>query len=483
VGSAEDLMRSEVRHHVTKLKETLGFTYVRFWAPFSEAMFIDVNKKAEHYNFSRLDSILDFLVGIELVPFIDLMPKPQRLMGTTTEKVVTYERELPHDEEAWEHLMMAFMRHVRHRFRSDEVSKWKFEMWFDESELGSEKAVNGYANLCAASWRAIRKYSPASEIGGFGMHLHTSVGFAGYDKIRGFFETLSARREADGQELDFISIYPYGYEEVGEKGGVRQHRQMNLSYLSDALKVVKRGLRQWGMGGVKVYITEWNLTVSDRNYINDTCFKGAYVIKNYIDFYGHTNIAGYFMGSDRIAEYSDSEGILFGGTGLLSKDGIMKPAAFAHELLNMLYPNFVGKGENYLATTNGRDAYRIVCHNCKQLSYRYFDTDENKLDLRALRRYYADADPLRLSFVLTGIEDGDYLMKIYMISEDNGSIIDMWEEMDFERDLSQNDVRYLRDSCSGKLSMHGVTAKDGRVTIDVPLPANAFALVKLRRRV
>ena len=29
-----------------------------------------------------------------------------------------------------------------------------------------------------------------------------------------------------------------------------------------------------------VYVTEWNLTISDRNYINDTCFKGAYVVKN-----------------------------------------------------------------------------------------------------------------------------------------------------------------------------------------------------------
>ena len=30
-----------------------------------------------------------------------------------------------------------------------------------------------------------------------------------------------------------------------------------------------------------VYVTEWNLTISDRNYINDTCFKGAYVVKKY----------------------------------------------------------------------------------------------------------------------------------------------------------------------------------------------------------
>lgn len=34
-----------------------------------------------------------------------------------------------------------------------------------------------------------------------------------------------------------------------------------------------------------VYVTEWNLTISDRNYINDTCFKGAYVVKNILDCY------------------------------------------------------------------------------------------------------------------------------------------------------------------------------------------------------
>ena len=72
-----------------------------------------------------------------------------------------------------------------------------------------------------------------------------------------------------------------------------------------------------------------NLTISDRNLINDSCFKGAYILKNYIDLIDRVEGMSYFVGSDRVSEYYDTEELLFGGTGLLTKDGIQKPAMFA----------------------------------------------------------------------------------------------------------------------------------------------------------
>ena len=50
---------------------------------------------------------------------------------------------------------------------------------------------------------------------------------------------------------------------------------------------------------VKLYITEWNVSPSVRNYVNDTCFKGAYLIKNALDAYGQVDDVAYYMGTDR----------------------------------------------------------------------------------------------------------------------------------------------------------------------------------------
>ena len=36
IGSAQDLLRSEVQEHVMLLKDSLKFTYVRFWNAFSK---------------------------------------------------------------------------------------------------------------------------------------------------------------------------------------------------------------------------------------------------------------------------------------------------------------------------------------------------------------------------------------------------------------------------------------------------------------
>lgn len=132
--------------------------------------------------------------------------------------------------------------------------------------------------------------------------------------------------------------------------------------------------------------SEWNLTISDHNFVNDTCFQGAYIVRNYIKLLGKVDGMAYFCGTDRTLEYYDTDGELFGGGGLLTKDGVMKPAAFAFEFLNRIYPYYIGKGENYLATADGHGAFSILCHNCKNLNYNYFYVKENELDGEHFRR-------------------------------------------------------------------------------------------------
>ena len=143
-------------------------------------------------------------------------------------------------------------------------------------------------------------------------------------------------------------------------------RNTDTEALKNTVTAVREHMDRVGMEDMKLYITEWNLTISDRNYMNDTCFKGAYIVKNYLDLYGLTDMAGYYTGSDRMSEHYDSNELLFGGRGVLSKDGILKPAGFAFEFLKRLYPYFVGKGRIilYLRTDmEHTESYVIICVN------------------------------------------------------------------------------------------------------------------------
>ena len=84
--------------------------------------------------------------------------------------------------------------------------------------------------------------------------------------------------------------------------------------------------------------------------------------------------------------------MLYGGTGIITKDGILKPAGFAFDFLNRLLPYYIGKGENCILTTDGHGSYGILCHNAKKLNYNYYLSAENELDKDNIWKYLEDRE-------------------------------------------------------------------------------------------
>lgn len=236
-----------------------------------------------------------------------------------------------------------------------------------------------------------------------------------------------------------------------------------------------------GFGDTKLYVTEWNLTVSDRNFLNDTCFKGAYLVKNILDVYDKTDMVGYFLGSDRVSEYYDTGSLLFGGTGLVTKDGILKPAGFAVEFLNRLYGYEIAKGSYYLITTDQHDNYGIVCHNQKKLNYNYYFIKEDEVAKDCIWKYFEDREALKLHLNLTDVQDGNYKAKLYRINDSSGSVMDIWHELDYERELSRNDIRYFRRVCEPKLSIKKMEVSEGRIDFNIILEPNEIAYIRITR--
>ena len=112
---------------------------------------------------------------------------------------------------------------------------------------------------------------------------------------------------------------------------------------------------------LNLYITEWNFTASVRNYLNDSCFGGAYIIKNILDLYGQslTIVAHYLWQLTVRSSITIPTNCCLVEQGFLPKDGILKPSGFAFDFLNRLYPYYVGHGENYLISTDQHDSYGI----------------------------------------------------------------------------------------------------------------------------
>lgn len=473
IGSAEDMLRSEVQEHVLQLCRSLKFTYVRFWNPFSKELLIDVNSPEHKYNFSRLDSILDFLTGHDIRPFIELENKPRRVTKTATTSLIYELFENIASMDNWCAVVEAFIRHIAARYGREEVSRWRFELWFDADKVNDDLQILNYSERYKAAQKILHRYCDA-PIGGCGMHGYVKS----TEKKSAYIRAFNEKIRNQGVKPDFVTLYCYAYDSREENGRIISEQSSDEQY---AIHMVDNARRDMGdmLADRKLYLTEWNLTFSDRNLINDSCFKGAYLMKNYIALLGQVDAMAYFRGTDRVSESYDTDAFLFGGTGLLTRDGVQKPMAMAIHFLNRLYSGYIGKGENYLVTEDGHGNYGIACHNCKKLSYNYYYVEEDNLDRDHLLKYFEDLDSLTLHLEIRDVKDGIYQMKIYRVNDENGSVQRVWGEMEYESSLSRDDLHYIQRVCGPKLSMQKVQAEGGSVHLDIPMKANEIAYIGL----
>ncbi len=470
-GTAEDLLRSEVKEHLFLLKEALGFQYVRFWNIFSRALLIDITARETELNFTRLDSILDYLLQIGMKPHIELGQKPKRIHGSVQDVVYMEENTQAFQSlEQWDSVLGSMMHHLIHRYGYQEIDSWRIEIWMNERKEMNPESWEEYFEWFNHSCTTIRRYSKM-KIGGCGIRIDYAEDI-----------TLAFLQEWKKQEYqpDYLSITSFSYERGEINSDYYAKRSLDNELLLHKIQSVRKMMQGAGMGDLDIYVTEWNMSISDRNYINDSCFKGAYIVKNVLDVYGQVKELGYFHASDHVAEYFDTNALLQGSMGLMTKDNILKPAAFAFDFLNRLYPYCVGHGDNYLISTDEHQTYGIICHNQKKLNYNYYFINEDQIEKEHLWKYFDDRDRLELKFLLQNVENGTYQARIYRINEKNGSILDIWAELDYEKELSREDIKYFRRVCEPKMSMQTYEAKNGKLKLQVSLSANEFAFVKIR---
>ena len=66
------------------------------------------------------------------------------------------------------------------------------------------------------------------------------------------------------------------------------------------------------------------------------------------------------------------------------------------------------------------------------------------------------------------------------INEKNGSVLDIWAEMEYESELTRNDIKYFRRTCEPRLKIQKVEAKEQTLDLDVTLAANEIAFIRLK---
>lgn len=470
IGRMEDLLRSDMQEQIRTLHDELGFIYVRVWDFMGGSMLLDRAGNKGEYNFNRVDSAFEFLIRNGLKPYLELGLKPKQLYSTLNRSIYVEKRVSPFEnEKQYESFLNSFLTHLINHFGMEEVETWYFEQWCGE-DFENETYDRNFWNSFEILYRVAKKHSAAIRTGGGGIGIQYG---------RSGLENLVAGWEKRRIRPDFITLYCYPYIRGDEDGSAYARQSTDRDFLKNQLEMAGQIIKNSALCDTEIHVTEWSSTISNRNILNDSCFKGAYIMKGILDTFGRGKMLGYWVGSDIFSEHVDSDRLLYGGCGLMTVKGIKKPAFYAYRFMNMLGRYLLYRDSNCAVTTNGNNNYSIVCHNYRHLNYRYFLKKEDELEQEKLYQLFEDSQALHLNYQLTHVKNGKYKIKTYSVNDDHGSIQKELERAGGADQVTGREVEYLKRICTPHIAVRTCQVKKNVLNFETVMQAQEIQYIHI----
>ena len=470
IGDGYLLLQSEAQHQVEKIQKQTGVKYARIWNILSREYCFS---EKEGYNFRRLDQVLDFLLDHHMKPYLEVGSKPSLFMYTPERSINIEKSKMDsYDFKTFSEITRELCVHLVNRYGVEELETWYFEYWNDPS-LNITEPDGEYYQRFDLLYQTMKNYSEEISVGGAGFIL-------GYETLvcKKIFPIWKAREI----HPDFLSVCSFQYIALVEDGGRLGRKSIDSEYMLNQIEIMKNVMEETGFQIPEFHIDEWNFTISNRNVLNDSCEQGAYILKNCIEMNGAVDMMAYWHALDLYSDYYDTDTVLNGDSGLISRDGICKPSFYAFQFMNRLLPKVLEKNDHAIVTTNGRNRYVIACHNYKSLSSRYVFTDEDEIQLEDIEQYVEDIDPVKLNFTIQNVKDGKYLVKIYRVNRECGSVQDLWKNLDYSKGLMRDEVDYLKSSAIPGIEMKTIEVENGELCLINNLEMQEIRLIDVQYR-
>ncbi|MGW0229357.1 GH39 family glycosyl hydrolase [Actinopolymorpha singaporensis] len=289
-----------------RVAEEIGVTSVRAHAILHDDLGVYREVDGEPvYDFSEVDEVYDAILGIGLRPVVEIGFMPRDLASDPDRTVFEYGAIIspPKDWQRWGDLVHALVRHLVDRYGIDEVRRWEFEVWNE-------------ANL-EVFWSGTRQEW---------MHLYDVTAFAVKDvdsqlvvdgpssAAAGWVDELLAHVAESGAPLDFVSTHTYGSPPLD----------------------LRPTLVRFGRSDAKILWTEWGVTPTHFNPVNDSASSAMFLLQGMRSSAGRLDALAYWVASDHFEELGRPPRLLHGGFGLLTVGGLAKARHHALWLLSLL---------------------------------------------------------------------------------------------------------------------------------------------------
>ena len=258
-----------------------------------------------------------------------------------------------------------------------------------------------------------------------------------------------------------------------------ERRSNEINFEINNVKTMKKLMKKVGLEKKKLYIMEWNCSVVNRNILNDSTYCAAYIIKIIAQIWDEVDLFCLWMGSDWVSSYYDSVGISYGGSGILTKDTICKPAYYAFQLLNQLGNELILRNEHTIITKRNHDYY-LLCFNYRRLSSNYYMKDENEITYFTMQNMYEENRVLHMKIQIEKLfSNGIYVIKKRSINEQEGSLLAEWGKFQLDTELDNSDVKYIRNACYPRISMEKKEIDKNKMDIYIDLKPQEVVLLHI----
>lgn len=329
-GRANEGLRADWQQQLAYVKKECGFKYIRMHGLLSDdmAVYREDNKGNPEYNYMYVDALFDYLLRIGIKPFIELGFMPSAL-ASGNQTIFWWRGNVtpPKDYKKWEDLIRNLTQHFTERYGTDEVKSWYFEVWNEPNLSGFWAGTQEeYYKLYQYSAKAIKTVNSQYKVGG-----PATAGAAWVPEMINFCNTNKL-------PLDFISTHSYGVkqgflDEFGNSGTVLSKDSMAVS--GDVLNSRKQ-IASSSMPNIELHYTEWSSSYTPADPIHDSYHEAAYILEKIKQVGNAANSMSYWVFTDIFEEAGPRITPFHGGFGLITIQGINKPALYSYKFMNKL---------------------------------------------------------------------------------------------------------------------------------------------------
>jgi xylan 1,4-beta-xylosidase len=402
-GRANEGLRADWQEQLRQVKKECGFEYIRMHGLLTDDMGVYFEDKNGNpiYNWQYIDQLYDFLLNIDVKPFVELSFMPKAL--ASSDKTCFWWKgnvTPPKSHEKWYDFIKALTQHFTERYGENEVKTWYFEVWNEPNlKYFFTGSMEEYFKLYDYSVRAIKSVSSDYRVGG--------PATAGNAWVTEMIEYC----QKNNCPIDFVSTHDYAVTKglVDDNGFTPRYLIKNPKAITKNVMGSYNKIKNSTMPTLELHYAEWSTSPSSEDNVHDAYHSAAFILDKIKGTENSANSMSYWVFTDIFEEMGIRPTPFHGGFGLMNYQGIKKPAYFAYNYLNQL-------GETELANS---DSASWVCKskngNVQALVYNFTITHPG--DSVANQVFYKRDLPAKsagkVQLILQQVPAGKYRCKIF----------------------------------------------------------------------